>query len=218
MTEALPKDLEEIREFRTQLLSDLTKYISSGTIAAAARRLKLWQQGRVCLDEDDSTAGLTFLQYCILDFTRNGTTALDRYLAQNPPQDGSPQARFLDALSESAFTIHKVVTAISPDAIELEDVSSGEKHVVLENGFWTKAKPGMLIATRLVKLSDLVMTSGVFFGLASADADDPSPPRIPAVSTRAQALERTEALLQSLLQPSTPSTGTRPNPPPQDMA
>ena len=202
MTVASQTELEVIREFRTQLLSDLTQYISSATIQAAAKRLKLWQQGRVCLDEDDSTAGLTFLQYCIFDFTRNGTTALDRYIAQNQPQGGSCEARFLEALCDSAFTIHKVVKHISEDEVELEDLSNGDANLVKEKGFWTKSRPGMLIATRLVNMGDLVLTSGVFFGLSSSDPDDASPPRIPAVHTRDQALARTEALLQSLLRPS----------------
>lgn len=209
MTLASPTDLEGIREFRSQLLSDLTKYVSSATIQAAARRLKLWQQGRVCLDEEDSTAGLTFLQYCILDFARNGTTALDRYMAQNPPPPGSLQARFLDALADSAFTIHKVLRTLSEDEIEVEDVSNGDTNLVKENGFWKKTRPGMLIATRLVKVDDLVLTSGVFFGLASSDPEDDSPPRIPAVHTRAQAVERTEALLQSLLQTASASASDR---------
>ncbi len=217
MTSAPPTDVDVIREFRTELLSDLTQYISSATIQAAAKRLRLWQQGRVHLDEDDSTAGLTFLQYCILDFTRNGTTALDRYVAQNQPEAGSPQARFLEALAESAFTIHKVVNQISEDEVELEDVSNGDTHVVKEKGFWAKSKPGMLIATRLVNMGDLVLTSGVFFGLASSDPDDPSPPRIPPVSSHAEALLRTEALLQSMLQPSRNTSPTTEPPSSHDV-
>lgn len=192
-------DLEAVREFRSQLLTDLTKYVSSATIQAAAKRLKLWQHGSVYLDEEDATAGLTFLQYCMLDFARNGTTALERYMVQHPPETGSIEERFLDSLAQSSFTIHKVLQQLSEDEVELEDVSNGQTARVREKGFWSKAKPGILIATRLVPLGDVVLTSGVFFGLTAASGDDDSPPRIPPVSNRLQAVARTEALLQSLL-------------------
>lgn len=195
----VPTNLEVVREFRSELLSELTKFVSSATIQAAAKRLRLWHNGQVNLDQDDSTAGLTFLQYCVLDFARNGSTALDRYRSQARTDEGSDQERFLDALAVSSFTIHKVTNRISDDEVELEDVSTGDIHVVREQGFWKKASPGTLIATRLVNLGDVVITSGVFFGLSSADPDDEAPPRIPPVSTRQEALLRTEALLQQLL-------------------
>jgi len=51
-------------------------------------------------------------------------------------------------------------------------------------------------------MGDLVLTSGVFFGLSSSDPDDASPPRIPPVRSRDEALARTEALLQALLRSS----------------
>lgn len=210
MTAPTATNLELIREFRSELLSELTKFVSSATIQAAAKRLRLWQNGQVHLDEEDATAGLTFLQYCVLDFARTGTTALDRYRFGNAAEAGSDKERFLDALADASFTIHKVTNKISDNEVELEDVSNGDRHVVREDGFWKKASPGTLIATRLVNLGDVVITSGVFFGLSSADPDDETPPRIPPVSNKAEALQRSEALLQQLLSnrsepaPSTP--------------
>lgn len=199
MTVPSATNLELIREFRSELLSELTKFVSSATIQAAAKRLRLWHDGGVRLDEEDSTAGLTFLQYCVLDFARTGTTALDRYRFGNRTEPDSDQERFLDALADASFTIHKVTQKISDDEVKLQDVSNGELHTVREVGFWKKASPGTLIATRLVNMGDVVITSGVFFGLSSADPDDSTPPRIPPVSTKAEALLRTEALLQQLL-------------------
>jgi hypothetical protein len=199
MTVPAATNLDFIREFRSELLSELTKFVSSATIQAAAKRLRLWHDGQVQLDEEDSTAGLTFLQYCVLDFARTGTTALDRYRFGNAPPEGSDKERFLDALAEASFTIHKVTNKLSDNEVELEDVSNGDLHVVREDGFWKKATVGTLIATRLVNLGDVVITSGVFFGLSAADPDDETPPRIPPVANKAQALQRTEALLQQLL-------------------
>src|SRR5205814_1677927 len=82
----------------TRLMAKLTK----SDFEEGGRKLGILKKNRLELDAEDEVAVLA--DYCIHDVRRQGMNAVDRYLAESPPPEGSDEMVILQAMREARFS------------------------------------------------------------------------------------------------------------------
>src|SRR5271166_2815622 len=87
------------RAIAKKLNSRLMQCLPKDALEEGARDLGFLKKGILEFDSEDEMSVL--MDYCIYNVRRGNRNALQNYLAQNPPREGSDDAHVLDAMSKS---------------------------------------------------------------------------------------------------------------------
>lgn len=137
----------------------------------SARKLGIWQHGRIMFESEDHVAILS--DYAIYDYRlRGGTNAVERLWKLGKTQPGTPEHEVLAAMQEARFTILRAVEVVPGTGALVDDLFYGERHFLADVTFSESSEPGVTMAARLLFIEDFVMTTGAALGMASVFADD----------------------------------------------
>ena len=129
-----------------------------------AKRFGLLEGDKLVLEsEDEMTILVDFLIY---HHRQRGKTLVQKYLARLPPADGPEEVLIRAAMSSPRFSVYEVEEMRPFVGVVVRDLVRGGPVFVVDEALSTSAKPGMVLALRLLPLPSYWMTSGSGFPLS----------------------------------------------------
>jgi hypothetical protein len=115
----------------------------------------------------DSEGELTILfDFLIYHHRQRGRTLAQKYLAGLPPSDDPDETLVRRAMAGPRFSMFELMESHSFTGVVVRDLVRGGRTFVVDEALSTSAKPGLLLACRLLPLPDYWMTSGAGFPLS----------------------------------------------------
>jgi hypothetical protein len=112
------------------------------------------------------------MDYCIYDVYRRGRNAIGQYLEDNPPDPESDEFACLQAMRDAKYAL-LIVTSIEPGVgCHIENLFTDETRLLVDIGFSQTARPGLLLATRLLDFGAFVTTTGAALPLRILKDDE----------------------------------------------
>ena len=147
-----------MRNISFELNTALPKYVPREAIEATARKLGLWHDGTVVLDNMDHSCVL--FDQAIHGWFRDGKNAVDRYADQHPPVPGSDQEVVLAAKRLAFHSLFQVEGIVPDVGVHARDLLYGSLHFLADVGFSQTASKGTVLASRVMPVADFIMTTG----------------------------------------------------------
>ena len=157
---------KRMRRIGIKLNKILSKYVSKEAIEATARKLGLWQDGTVVLDDMDQT-GVLFDQM-IYGCFQDGKNAVDRYTDEHPPVPGSDKEVVLAAKKRALHSLFQVEERVPGVGVHVRDILYGRRHFLADVGLSQSAAKGTVLASRILQAEGFIMTTGAALAV---DAD-----------------------------------------------
>lgn len=110
-------------------------------------------------DEDELSV---LFDYCLYNYPRNGKSVIDRHLELSPPPAISDERLLLEAMSHSYYSLFLVEDIQTDKGATLRDLLCDETLCLIDIGIGQSARPGMILAGRVLPLADFHMASGTF--------------------------------------------------------
>ena len=124
---------KHLRKVGLELNNRLVETLAREDIGEGARALGLLHKGQIVLDTEDEICLL--MDYCLHDLRRNGTNAIERFLANTPPGAGSDELIILQARCQARFCLF-VVESIEPGVgVQGRDLLRDETFFLTDIGF-----------------------------------------------------------------------------------
>jgi hypothetical protein len=160
------------REIATKLNGKLVKCLSKDALEEGARDLGFLKKGVFVFDSEDETSVL--MDYCIYNVVRQDRNAIQIYLAQNPPSEGSDDAIVLDAMSNAWYSLFIIEAVERGSGVRLRDSLRQTEHLLMDINLSRSAVRGLLFASRAMPFDGFIMSGGAGLPIhASAeDADE----------------------------------------------
>jgi hypothetical protein len=192
-----PHEASRIHAACRRVFEALTEFISVNTIPEVAKKMGVWKRNHLMLHGEENGPYLSiFVEYVLIDYEKNGKTALERFVAMHKPDPSSEAGIIMQALGESPLTGYQVTAHASDSDLELTDLSNGLKHVVYEPDFVSKLPIGTVVLTRLLSIDARTTTTGHLVVLMTEPGE--IPPDFPAANTKQQARKRAAMVLRPL--------------------
>jgi hypothetical protein len=136
----------------------LPEYLSRPTLDAAGKRLGMLRRNAVVMDHEDEL-GL-WMDYAIHDVWERGSNAVGRYRRDVPPEPRSDEYAVVRAMSESFYTLVRVMEALPRVGVRVLDLWADQEYLLIDMGFSRSARRGLVLATRILPFGEFVTTSG----------------------------------------------------------
>jgi hypothetical protein len=155
-----------LREKTRALNHRLVKSISNPALQESARRLGLWNNGMLTFDEQDEISIL--MDYCIYDFRRNGANAIDRFLKHRQDELDSDEIAILQSFQRAYYSLFIIESVEKGLGVNVIDCLSEGRTFIVDLGFSKTASPGHLLATRIVTIQGMTITTGAALPLPAS--------------------------------------------------
>jgi hypothetical protein len=136
----------------------LPGYLSKRAIEACAKRLGMWRQGALVLENEDEMAIL--MDYCLHAYCDEGDDTVERYVVDSRPSPNSEEYAVLKAMLESFHTLVRITEVLPRVGARVTDLWTDCEYLLIDMGFSHTAKKGAVLATRILPYGELVTTSG----------------------------------------------------------
>jgi hypothetical protein len=155
---ALLPRYKHLRQVGTQLNTRLVKSLPKSVLDEGGRKLGLLKKNVLTLDTEDELAVL--MDYCIHDIRRQGSNAVERFLAESPPPVGSDEMVILEAMRQARYSLF-VVEAREPGVgVHVRDLLRDEPLFLVDVGFSSTGAPGFALAARITAPEGITQTTG----------------------------------------------------------
>jgi len=152
-----------IRDAYTKLaLRILRKCTNKQMLLKAAEEIGIIKNGLI-VSEDDSDEDVVS-DFLIYDYRTKHKSIMELFLDTEPALLDE-EFDLLEAMLDAEFSFYEII-AVNPASysLQLYDMIQDKRMHLIDTGFSRSVKPGHLIATRLVRISErMCMTSGVSF-------------------------------------------------------
>lgn len=135
----------------------LLQYVGPA-VMQAFRSLKLMYKGDVALNCDSE--GIVALDHCVYDLRIQNRNAVERYLRECPPPPESDDALLLRVMAQAHFSIFEVLECKPGVGVQFLDCMTEKEVFVCDLNFSRTARPGSLLAARLLRFPDVNLFSG----------------------------------------------------------
>jgi hypothetical protein len=165
--------LEHYRRLRAISIthhSGAMKFIASSVLFEQARRLGV-AMGRTLVCDSEEEMELVF-DLAIYTARQGRSRAIDRYAKAAPQVAGSDEARMLQAMRQSAFSIWAIERHHEEVGLLLTDLLCHRDVWLIDEGLERTGEDGMVFAGRLYRIDGFAMTSGVFVPVNDIMVDD----------------------------------------------
>lgn len=164
---------QRLRAAAFKLGKQLVGRLSKEVLDEGAKKLGLLNRGTLVFKSEDEMAVL--MDYCIYNVFRQGRNAIQQYLADSPPEPGDDEFLCLQAMQRATYSLVVVEAAQPGLGVIVRDLRSGEATLLVDMGFGATAKPGLVLATRLLPVDDWIMTGGAALPVGMLpESQDPS--------------------------------------------
>ncbi len=161
---------ERLRPLRLRLNNELVRRLSRDVLEEGGKKLGILRRGTFVFDNEDESSVL--MDYCIHDVYRSGRNAIDQYLEDNSPDSQSDEMACLQAMRNAKYAM-VIVTGIEPGVgCHIRNLFTDETRLLVDMGFSKTARPGVLLATRLLDFGAFVTTTGAALPLGVLDSDE----------------------------------------------
>jgi hypothetical protein len=149
---------QHLRQVGLELNNRLVQTLPRRALDEGGKKLGILKKNTLILDSEDEIAVL--MDYCLHDVRSHGLNAIERYLAESPPPDGSDEHIILEAKRRAHFTLVVVESAEPGVGVYARDLFCDEEIFLVDIGFSLTAAAGMILATRLMTADGITMTTG----------------------------------------------------------
>jgi SEC-C motif-containing protein len=149
---------QELREVSKKLCTRMLKDLSSDALLEAARRLGLNQGETLVLGSEDELSIL--MEHALHDDWREGKNAIQRYLEESPPPEGSIDRLVLESQAEAHYSLFEVKELESGVGATITDHLFGGTAFLVDIGLSTSARVGLVIAMRVFSPETFLMSTG----------------------------------------------------------
>ncbi|MHB8899693.1 MAG: SEC-C metal-binding domain-containing protein [Thermoguttaceae bacterium] len=149
---------KRMRALGRKLNQKLVEGISDDVIPEGGKRLGILQRGALVFNTEDECSVL--MDYCLYDVRRKGRNAVEQYLVDRAPAPDTDKMACLRAMQQSRYTLLGVESVLPGLGVAAGDLFSNETLLIVDMGLSKTAKPGLVLASRLLFFEDFAMLSG----------------------------------------------------------
>jgi len=149
---------KRLRSAGQKLCNQMVKTLSKEVLYEGGSQLGMYRNGALFFNNEDETCVL--MDYCIYDVRQKGRNAVEQYLINSPPDPDSDAMAYLLSMQHAIYSFFIVESVERGLGVRVQDAFSNETLLVVDMGFGSTAKPGLLFATRLLPHEQFFMTSG----------------------------------------------------------
>lgn len=147
-----------LRKAGMRLSMRLVESLSKGELQRGASNLGILQGQQIVFDTEDQSAVL--MDYCIHDLRQNGVSAVEKFLAAPPPGLSADETVFLEGMRSARYSLFVVEAATPGAGIDVRDMLRDDRLFIVDMGFSRSARPGLVMASRVLSPEGINMTSG----------------------------------------------------------
>ena len=134
------------------------KTLSRAALEQSARDLGLWDNGKIAVEHEDHLAVVA--DYAVYEYRAGGKSAVERFADRPDALVGSDEHSLLNAMREARFTLVEILQIVPNVGVRALDHIYGRRLMLADVELSQTAKPGVVLATRLLSLPTFAMTSG----------------------------------------------------------
>jgi hypothetical protein len=149
---------KHLRQVSRNLNSKLVECLSKDVLYEGGRKLGILKGNTLEFDSEDETSVL--MDYCIYDVRRNGCNAIEQYLISFPSDSESDELNCLRSMQRAIYSLFVVESVERGLGATVRDMRTNEINLVVDTGFGSSARPGLIFASRLLFHDDFSMTGG----------------------------------------------------------
>lgn len=149
---------KELRAKARPLSNALAGSLPRDVIDEAARRLEMLEGNQIILETEDEIVVL--MDVGVFDLRRNGENAVQRFLRERPPAEGSDERLILEAMLTARHSIYQVERAQAGVGVLFRDLLRDDEVFAWDIGFSHTARRGTLMASRLYSPGEITMSTG----------------------------------------------------------
>ncbi len=155
--ELLPR-YQHLRVAGRNLNHKLVERLKQDVLNEGGKKLGMLRRNVLVLDTEDQIAVL--MDYCIYDIRRKGRNAVEQYLAEVPPAPESEEMVLLKAMQQARHSLFRVEAVERGVGVTVHDLLRGDTQFIVDVGFSRTAKPGLVMAFRIMSPENITMTTG----------------------------------------------------------
>jgi hypothetical protein len=152
-------EYQELRAVQRALNVDLTKTLSRKAIEETARRLGLWEAGRIVFEDEEEVQVLN--DSAIYDYFPSGKNAVERYAARGLYESSANEHVVLEAMTKARVTLVELGALVPGVGVQARDLLFGGELLLADIGLSQTAEEGIVLATRLLDFPSFSMTTGI---------------------------------------------------------
>ncbi len=164
---------KHLRAVGQTLNHKLVQRLSKDVLHEGGKKLGILQRGTLVFNSEDETSVL--MDYCIYDVYRNGRNAVEQYLVDSAPAPESDEMVCLRAMQKAVYSLFVVESVMRGFGVSVRDLLSNESIVIVDMGFGSTAKPGLIFASRLLFHEGFSMTGGAALPIGVVPEDQRQP-------------------------------------------
>ena len=149
---------KQLRQVALPLNTRLVETLPRNVLDEGGKKLGILKKNTLVLDSEDEIAVL--MDYCIYDIRRQGLNAVERFLNETPPPEGSDERVLLEAMRQARFSLVEVEASEPGVGVQVRDVLRDESLFIVDVGFSSTARPRMVLAARIMAPAGITMTTG----------------------------------------------------------
>jgi SEC-C motif len=155
---ALLARYQHLRRVALLLNNRLVKTLPKSVLDEGGKKLGILKKGVLVLDTEDEISVL--MDFCLYDVRRQGVNAIERYLTESPPPADSDEMVLLQAMRQARYSLFAMESTEPGIGVRVRDLLLDEPLFLMDVGFSRTARPGMVLATRVMAPEEIGMTTG----------------------------------------------------------
>ena len=156
---------KELREIDRKFISEIIKIIPTKIIDCTAIEMNLLFKGTLVFDSEEEMSYL--FDRIVFDIMWDGENAIEHFEAESEYKPSEDEKKHLNAMKEARFSLFEIVGRNPGISVYLSDLLSGiliNNQVELTDLSMSETfSNGLLLATRIVKIENMCMTTGASY-------------------------------------------------------
>jgi hypothetical protein len=161
---------QRLRQTRFRLNNKLAGRLSRDVLDEGARKIGILKRGIFVFENEDEASVL--MDYCIYNVSRKGRNAVEQYLCDCPPDPDSDEMACLRAMQRATYALVAVLRVEPGVGCQIRNMFTEETRLLADMGFSKTARPGAVIATRLLDFGDFLATGGAALAVGILTNDE----------------------------------------------
>lgn len=137
----------------------LLELIPKEVIMNCGKRLGIVRRKAVVIGNDSELPIL--FDYCLFHNYVNGKNLIDRFIAYRLSELNINEQVVALAMQQASFALLGVIKTLPHGGVLVKDLlRDGRQELLLDKGFSSSAKPGLILASTIVRYPEFIMTTG----------------------------------------------------------
>ena len=160
---ALFERYRQFREAGRGFNLTLAKQLPKPAVQECGKKLGLFKAGTLILNNEDEIAIL--YDYAFYHHRRADKNLIERVRENSPPEPDSVEAELLEAMAKSYYSLFRLEEIRPAKGAKLRDLLTDETLELMDKGLGDTGMPGLILAGRILPLSDFNLSSGTMIPL-----------------------------------------------------